>query len=273
MKNRILKLISFAAIVAVMLMFGVSCQKEIESESDSGDGYETTLVGYIDIDTTRKCVSKKSHYAEESSVYVYDKNGRTGRTYKTIRLMSADLKVIQEWFVEYLRSNQLSDYYICSSIDPDGSKYGYFYKWRGDLYQMSSNDLMITKTQTSLRYYRVPDNMKAEGFRLPTPQDLEALYSMFTRPEDAEFELKFGMYGYDIEYDDYLRNSGMLLSKGMWLNAGLNANENTDRYGMSAWVPTSYESPRIMLYVSNNPDEYCRVRLMRTLTLDEWEEE
>lgn len=270
--KHVIKQFAFVAVCAIMLFCGSSCQKEIESDSDSGVNYEPIVVGYIDIDTTRKCVSKTSHYAEESSVFVYDINGKDGRTYKTIRLMSDDLKVIQEWFVEYLHSNQVTDYYCCS-IDPDGTKYGYFYKWSSDLYQKTSNDFKIAKEATGQRYYFLPDNMKAKGFRLPSTKDIEDLFSMYSRPNDVESELQFNMYGYDIEFDDYRRSSGMLLSKGMWVEAGLYANENTERYGMSVWIPTTFENPKVRLVTTNNPDERCRVRLMRTLTLDEWEEE
>jgi hypothetical protein len=186
--------------------------------------------------------------------------------------MSDDLKVIQEWFVEYLHSNQVSDYHI-GTLDPDGSKYGYLYKWRGSLYQMSTSDFRITKEETGQRYYRLPDNMKVKGFRLPTTKDIEELYSMFTRPEEAESELQFKMYGYDIEFQDYCRTRNVDLTKGMWVDAGSYANENTELYGMYVCIPTKFGNDDIRLFTTNNPDVYGRVRLMRTLTLEQWEEE
>ena len=176
MKSNIKKL-ALVVIEAMMLFFGVACQKEIEPDEVPIDNYKSVVVGSIRLDTTRKCVSKKWHYAEESSVYVYNKDGKTGKTYKTIRLMSEDLRIIQEWMVEYLHNNVVSDCHICS-LDPDGDKYGYFYKWRGNLYHKTDTDFKVAKSDCSMRYYHLPAGMIVSGFRIPSTQDLADLLKM-----------------------------------------------------------------------------------------------
>jgi hypothetical protein len=275
------KIYKFSAIAtfAVAMLCGTACQEEEEVKvsnvcnNTENTSFRDSIIGYINFDTTRKCISKKSHYSEESSVFVYDRNGKTGSTYKTIKLMSKDMKIIQEWFVEYLHSNCVSDYTICG-LDPNGSKYGYFYKWKGDLYQMNSEDFMIAKTKSNNRYYRLPENMKVKGFRLPSTKDISQLDSLYTNLADANFELQFNMYDRDFEFTNYCKSTGEGLTKRMWVLAGLYANENTDEYGMSVMIPSGdFRDERITLYTSNNPDELCRIRLMRTLTLEQWEEE
>ena len=272
--------LAFAIFISAIL-YGTACQREIDTETNlSNNSIESTtscdsIVRYLNFDTTRKCISKKSHYAEESSVFVYNHNGKGGCTYKTLKLMSEDTKIIQEWFVEYLHSDCINGYTICE-LDPEGTKYGYFYKWDVELNKKKPEDIPIAKYETNMKHYRLPDSMKAKGFRLPTEKDFNDLYSMYTDPADADYELQFNMFKKDLDFYNYCQKmeGEETLTKRMWIDADVYKHENTEKYGMSVMLPgIGNRDWKMTLYISNNPNELCRIRLMRTLTLEQWEEE
>ena len=134
---------------------------------------------------------------------------------------------------------------------------------------------MIAK-ENGGRYYRIPEDMKVKGFRFPTEKDFNDLYSMYTNPADADLELQFNMFKIDWEFYNYCQKTegGWHLTKRMWIDPDLYKNENTDEYGMSVMLPgIDSKDWKLTLYTSNNPDELCRIRLMRNITLEQWEEE
>jgi len=259
MKRNIFAIAGFA--VCACLAFS-SCQDEVDVAEPVQESNEVQQsrpsIGTIVYDTTQRVpVSKSIVIRKNSTVYCYNAD-LTRKQYTTLKMRNVAGTIIQEWLYENLNTNMFFGYHW--SGDPDSTQYGTFYKWQGDLFNLTQSDWDFMMTDA---------NWNAEtGFHIPTLTDINNLSSLV---------------GGSANIPNYLN-----LTYGGYYHPILN--ENTPLPSPNAddvmWVKTTYHEPGCGVFYAipkvitdengsyvcytNMSEIGCNVRLVRTITMSQW---
>lgn len=269
------------ALIVGVLTILASCQKEdVEDapKSKHTDGIESSLgdIRPIPYDTAvcGMALSKAGYIKKKSAVFFMDYDEESGEPvmhkYVTLKIRNIKGDLCQEWFLEDLHSN-----YFTHSSRPDddsGTKYGYYYPWKGTLDDITQEEWNILLFQTEDM-----DGENANGFHIPNCTDFIKLNQIVGQNEKLQNLLQVEYDGtYRPRTDDWQEDAG-----GFW---------------QSPYDPTMFHNPYcidpgledgcgiIMLAFLNNPrfrdgfwacytnvkDIRCNVRLMRTISKSQW---
>ncbi len=265
------------AILFVMVIFGVSCQTDdvervdtdVVISSDDGSVNNGDILRIFD--TISYPISKKLIIMDTSAVYCPNNYKMPPTRYRTLKIRDRKGTVIQEWLLENLRTDLIECHYTWKD-DPDGSKYGYFYQWQGELDDMEQDDWDYLMLATP--------NEKGEhknGFHLPRYTDLEKLKKLVGGNGPIRNYLKL-VYGgsYDKNSDSGKPCPGNVAC--IWLDFrhnydimgiydGIDPNRKPGCGVLKEWSLDPNTSSRDY---PNNKALCCNIRLIRDLTLEQW---
>lgn len=267
----------FLAILFAMLVFVVSCQDDDAERGDADvvirkvDGTAGNEGALRVFDTVAYPVSKRLIIMDSSEVYCINNWGKPPTRYRTLKIRDRDGIVIQEWLCENLRTDVIRDNYTWKD-DPDGSKYGYFYQWEGEVYDLEQEDWDYMLLATS--------NVRGEhkkGFHLPRYGDLDKLTQLVGGNGRVRDYLKL-VYG-----GCYDKN----LSRGkpcpcdeacIWLDythnydywPKFNGVDPNKREGCGVIKTWSLDPNTSSRDYPNIPRLCCNIRLVRDLKPEEW---
>lgn len=273
MKKHIFTAVAFA--ICACLSFS-SCQDEgevIESAQESNEVQHIRPdVGKIVYDTTKSVpVSKSVIPRKYGSVYCYDSD-LTKKQYTTLKIRNMAGTIIQEWLYENLNTSMFLGYHW--SGDPDSTQYGTFYKWQGDL-----DDL----TQTDWNFMMTDENDNSvTGFHIPTATDFDNLASIVGGSANIPqyLNLTYGSNYYPLFDDDDLypgSNAGAILwenfrDPNIWTDYpnGEDPNRVAGCGVFYCWPKVIDDDHRPYVCYTNIDELGCNVRLVRTITMSQW---
>lgn len=245
----------FAALVIAQTFFFVSCQK------DDLNLDETDEIVYISEDTLssgKGKATKGAFFRKKSSILFVGDDGdlNGGVVYRTLKVKNLKGTVMQEWMLEFLHSGAFNQH-RCMSDDSLGTKYGFFYLWETNFGDMSQEELDY------MIYNPVTEECET-GFHIPTEKDIDTFNSIFSDISIVNDLLEMGVFP-PIEMRQAYENID--LRTYIWVKS----NMPTIAEGCgSAMVWPSKKGQKMAHIISNNPKEQCRVRLMRTLSKEQW---
>lgn len=264
-------LILTVLIAALTTVFSSCVKDETEknfAEHANNSQQSTPLIVY---DTINSPISKAIIILDSSFVYCRNNWGAAPTKYTTLKIRNRAGNIIQEWLLENLRTDMFE--YHTWKNDPKGLKYGFFYKWEGDLYDLTQDDwdFMMLKTENE-------SGENALGFHLPRHKDINDLKKIVGDNGRVRKHLRL-IYGdsYEPIRDDgkdcYNKNEACI-----WLDP----NNNYDEWSAYKGVDPRRQDKCGIVYVwSLNPntsyrsytnieDLCCNIRLVRNLTIDQW---
>jgi len=253
---------SLILLISVFASVWVSCQDDgvagaDVTKSDSQEENNASVGEPIVIyDTISYPVSKAIVMTKKSSVYCAN-DGCEPKKHTTIKIKRRGGSVVQEWLYEDLRTDYFSFYTWAD--DPTGDKYGYYYKWEGELFDLIQDDwdFLMLKSQDV-------DGEHELNFHIPTFQDLCNLLEIVG---DNGHVHKYLNLTYACNYDPLLDKGKECTNKtaamiwidypGRLLGCGV----------FKAW---SLEPSTSYICCTNIARLACNVRLVRTLKPEEW---
>ncbi len=254
MKNRIMKLIAFAAVVAVMLAGMTACEEEEDSSV-------TEVISQMSDTSVRqgRRLSKSFSFLDTSSVLMMKRNRKEYDAYRTVKVANEDFTILQEWFLDYVHTN-CGQWYSTLPGDEAGVKYGYFYEWErnfGTGSRMRSFDNVIFNRKTLAR---------ENGFHIPTEDDIRNIGLIYSDKSLIPNDLELYIEGEEELIDRDLRNYIDFVTS-MWINS--NSANKKKGCGVVVWWPTS-QNGKVTYGYTNNPTQKARIRLVRTITPEQW---
>lgn len=269
MKKHFLKFALLLAGVGLML---ASCDKETSDLSVGRDeesiSQERPSYGKTVYESDSYPVSKAVIPRKYDTVYCY--NSDLSRTrYRTLKIRNASGTIIQEWLYENLRSDMFESY--TWSNDPDGSRYGYFYKWEGDLFDLGPSDWNFMMTDKN--------ESPVTGFHIPNYTDFNNLAQIVggTNNIPRYLNLTYGSNYYPLFDDDRTTPStgGAILwvdyHDPTWSSFGNVDPNRVEGCGVfKCWPREITDENRPYVCYTNIEELGCNLRLVRTLTINQW---
>ncbi|MBR4267996.1 MAG: hypothetical protein IKQ46_18330 [Bacteroidales bacterium] len=207
---------------------------------------------------------------DTSEVYCMN-NYKPPTRYRTLKIRDRKGTVIQEWLLENLRTNLIGCHYTWKD-DPDGSKYGYFYQWQGELDDLEQDDWDFMMLATA-----DPKGEHQNGFHLPRYGDLDKLKKLVggNGPIRKYLKLVYGSW-YDISKDKNKNCPGN--EACIWLDYrhnydywgkynGIDPNKQNGCGVLKTWSLDPNTSSRDY---TNITTLCCNIRLVRDLTPEQW---
>ena len=212
-------------------------------------------------------VSLSKSWPTRKSSYVYYNYGdpydpSIWDCYQTVRIKDAQKMFHQEWLIEDFRDTLSFVEYVKRPDDPDGKKYGVYYKWGLDWRGLELDDfnyMFMEKDGTAL----------AKGFHIPTETDFEILRKICGKDNDKRMGT-FLNVGFDGIYDCSISTLGFddLPTAGVfWFDAQRSGYNPHPTCG--AYAHFSYPSYSFQFHYPNGPYVYANVRFVRNLSPNE----
>lgn len=275
MKKHIFAATAFA--ICVSLGFS-ACQDEGEDvvpAQESNEVQHSRLdIGKIVYDTTKNVpVSKSVIPRKYGSVYCYNAD-LTKKQYTTLKIRNMAGTIIQEWLYENLNTDMFFGYHW--SGDTAATQYGTFYKWQGDLDDLTQTDWDFMMTDEN-------DN-SVTGFHIPTLTDFRNLATIVGGIENIPqyLNLTYGNDYYPLFDDDDLfpdSNASAILWENFrdpniwyWPDCpnGTDPNRVAGCGVFYAWPRVIDDDHRPYVAYTINEELGCNVRLVRTITTSQW---
>lgn len=182
--------------------------------------------------------------------------------HSTIKLKNATKPQIQEWLLEDLRTTMFANYYTYPG-DTDGSEHGYFYQWEP---QVSS----MTQSEWDALLYNAEGEPETQ-FHLPTESDMLNLISIVGNSTLIPQYLKLKYDG--TLYNDQDTTLYFSHNASFWYNDDVpieGCGVMCTWYDKYAQLHYNYKSDRWNIFCTNIPYLHAHIRLVRTLTTDQW---
>lgn len=186
--------------------------------------------------------------------------------YKTVKLRNPAGTIIQEWLLEDLKCNAMS--YLTHPDDPTGEQYGYYYQWEGCLKGISQSEWNFM--------FHDANNNPETGFHIPTSADMDNLGTILGGTENAPRYLQLSYDGFLYDASRYWTGLAAFWKEPynpIWTEYnGHDPNQEEGCGILFEWyVPGTNEySDGVWVAYTNIPDLNVNVRMVRTLTLDQW---
>lgn len=273
MKKHIFAIAGFAVCACLALS---SCQDEgdvAEPVQESNEVQQSRPnIGKIVYDTTKSIpVSKTIIPRKYGTVYCYDID-LTRKQYTTLKIRNMAGTIIQEWLYENLNSNMFEGHRW--SGDSTGAMYGTYYKWEGDLFNLTQTDWNFMMTDA--------DSVSVQGFHIPNFTDLNNLATIVGGFANIPqyLNLKYGGTYYPLFNDDDLfpaSNKDAIIWRdyhdiNLWPNYPDGADPNkVDGCGIfNGWPQVITDDHGPYVAYPNNTEVCCNIRLVRTITMSQW---
>lgn len=260
MNKKYLKSVFAFALVGAML---TSCQDE--DIENIGEDSTQELSIEVKHPTTKAAVGKKF-----SEVYFLTSDFESFHKYKTIKIRNVKGTICQEWFYEDLHEDWFRPYSFQPS-DEDGIIHGYYYPWEGVLNNVPQSDW------DEMIFNEDGDN--ETGFHIPTLSDIHTLSDLFGETSAIRTVLNVAFDGtYIPQRPDDWNNFTASFWKDpvdpIWFSAFPNFIDPNKQEGCGkfvSWYQNNYQYGNYMwINNPNNKDLRCNVRLVRTITKQQW---
>ncbi len=239
-------------------LFIIACNDDDKSDLVKEPDTQTY---YRESSNETRPISKALPRIKNSAVYYLQADG-SFRRYNTKKFMSRDSSVIQEWFVENFRETDFFSNYVTYPGDTD-TTIGLYYYWQTNFGYLRRGDFdgLIFKTA-----YESNSN-QANGFNIPTENELTAFGRMLG--DDSYIRSRINL-GYNFYYTPTFGfGNTQYPPANIWVDARYDGNKKP---GCGVHIQWTNPNDHVYYCYPNASDVACNVRLMRTLSLAQWEE-
>ncbi len=250
-------LLKLFAIFAIVGMAFIGCQKEDDFTNKNLD--EGVL---IKRDTVFR-ILKGAVITKYDYVYVLQENGSLVK-HKTIKIRDLQWKIVQEWFLEDLKTTAIQDPKFYPG--DDGSVHGYYYRWENQITDVADNngwkylvcaDKNYTEFDRPFRLPRIQRYYCELGDDLRLGQLLGSTYAIKSKLQ--------------LQDDGYYNAHIPIFKKGVscfWLETRRTCTpHNSEHCGvLSTWN----NNGSYYLHGLSLPNVYANVRLMRDIRKSDW---
>ncbi|MBQ3658396.1 MAG: hypothetical protein II956_16390 [Bacteroidales bacterium] len=270
MKKNYLTKLWFVSMVGLLPL--AACQDDdVDAEIRKTESVWVACDEYSDVE---QVTLKKNLIRKTDTVYCFDANTLSySSRYTTIKFYDTKKDIMQEWLLEDWHESGFCDFWYARSNDSDGTKYGYYYPWEGNLTEIDDFDELFVKK----KYVNgVVEEIPQTGFHIPTLNDMNELDKLIGGNQvreklninfDGTYSPDFNVWTWNYawfwvdprDYSHWPENNG--IDPGKVEGCGV----------LAVWYPASAGKGKYRWLTYTNDKHLCaNVRFMRTITKAQW---